>query len=84
MSEYQKSRPELVALPDWAVLTDEQTSELLGVSQDTLRRLDRGRDGPPRVRLSPRRHGRPLGELRKWLQNRTSSLSTTRPDTPDA
>ena len=40
---------DLVSLPDWAVLTDQQTSGVLGLSLDTLRRLDRDRDGPPRV-----------------------------------
>jgi predicted DNA-binding transcriptional regulator AlpA len=63
----------LSALPDWAVLTDQQTSGVLGLSLDTLRRLDRGRDGPPRVKLSPRRHGRPVGELRKWIQKRVGA-----------
>ena len=64
---------QLSALPDWAVLTDQQTSGVLGLSLDTLRRLDWGRDGPPRVELSPRRHGRPVGELRKWIQKRVGT-----------
>jgi hypothetical protein len=70
MSDARKRIFHLAALPDWAVLTDQQTSRVLGLSLDTLRRLDRGRDGPPRVELSPRRHGRPVGELRKWIQKR--------------
>ena len=61
---------QLSALPDWAVLTDQQTGAALGISLDTLRRLDRAGDGPPRVELSPRRHGRPVGELGKWIQRR--------------
>jgi hypothetical protein len=61
---------QLNALPDWAVLTDQQTSQLLGLSVDTLRRLDRDRDGPPWVKLSPRRRGRPVGGLRKWIERR--------------
>ena len=75
MSKALKSPLELTALPDWAVITDQQTIELLGLSLDTLRRLDRGRDGPPRVRLSSRRYGRPVGELRKWLRQRLSERS---------
>ena len=63
---------QLSALPDWAVLTDQQTSQVLGLSVDTLRRLDRDRDGPPWVKLSPRRRGRPVGELRKWIKQRVS------------
>jgi hypothetical protein len=66
---------QLSALPDWAVLTDQQTSQVLGLSVDTLRRLDRDRDGPPWVRLSPRRRGRPVGGLRKWIKQRVSASS---------
>ena len=73
MTDTPKLPLQLSALPDWAVLTDQQTSGVLGLSLDTLRRLDRGRDGPPRVELSPRRHGRPVGELRKWIQQRVGS-----------
>jgi hypothetical protein len=64
---------QLSALPDWAVLTDQQTSQVLGLSVDTLRRLDRDRDGPPWVRLSPRRRGRPVGGLRQWIKQRLSA-----------
>ena len=64
---------QLGALPDWAVLTDQQTSQVLGLSVDTLRRLDRGRNGPPWVKLSPRRRGRPVGGLRKWIKQRVSA-----------
>jgi hypothetical protein len=64
---------QLSALPDWAVLTDQQTSQVLGLSVDTLRRLDRGRNGPPWVKLSPRRRGRPVGGLRKWIKQRVSA-----------
>src|SRR5262249_8978393 len=64
---------QLNALPDWAVLTDQQTSQLLGLSVDTLRRLDRDCDGPPWVKLSPRRRGRPVGGLRKWIERRVGA-----------
>ena len=60
----------LLTLPDWAVLSDQQAAKVLGFSIDTLWRLDRAGDGPPRVRLSPRRHGRPIGSLREWLSQR--------------
>jgi hypothetical protein len=73
MSDARKQIFNLAALPDWAVLTDQQTSGVLGLSLDTLRRLDRGRNEPPRVELSPRRHGRPVGELRKWIQQRVGA-----------
>ena len=68
MSANQELPLDLMVLPDWAVLNDQQTVALLGFSIDTLNRLDRAGDEPPRVRLSPRRYGRPVGELRKWIQ----------------
>lgn len=56
-------------LPDEAVLSDQQTSLLLNVSQDTLQRLDKAGEGPsPVVKLSPRRKGRTVGTIRRWLQ----------------
>lgn len=45
--------PNLMALPDWAVISDQRAAEILDLSLDTLWRLDRAGDGPPRVRLSP-------------------------------
>jgi hypothetical protein len=61
-------------LPDEAVLSDQQTSLLLNVSQDTLQRLDKAGEGPsPVVKLSPRRKGRTVGTIRRWLQERSST-----------
>ena len=54
-------------LPDEAVLTEQQAARLLNISVETLKRLDQSHDGPPLVWLSPRRKGRPLGGLRRWL-----------------
>jgi predicted DNA-binding transcriptional regulator AlpA len=73
MSANRKLPLDLGTLPDWAVLSDPQAAGLLGFSRDTLLRLDRAGDGPERVRLSPRRHGRTLGGLRKWIQQRVQS-----------
>jgi predicted DNA-binding transcriptional regulator AlpA len=58
-------------LPPEAVLTDKQVCELVGISQDTLWRLERKGDAPPRVQLSARRHGRRLADVRRWLAERT-------------
>jgi hypothetical protein len=63
-------------LPSWAVISDAQALKLLGLSKDTLARLDKSGDGPPKVLLSPRRHGRPIGGLRAWLAKRTASPNT--------
>lgn len=63
--------PNFDSLPPEAVLTDKQVCELVGISEDTLRRLDRQDDAPRRIQLSPRRHGRQLGDVRRWLAART-------------
>jgi predicted DNA-binding transcriptional regulator AlpA len=64
-------------LPPEAVLTDKQVCELVGISQDTLWRLERKGDAPPRVQLSARRHGRRLADVRRWLAERTVTLGKT-------
>jgi hypothetical protein len=61
---------DLTNLPDYAVVPDKQTAVLLNVSQDTLDRLDRAGRGPKIVRLSPRRKGRTIGAIKKWLAER--------------
>jgi hypothetical protein len=60
-------------LPDEAVLTERQAARLLNISVDTLKRLDQTHQGPPLVWLSPRRKGRPLGGLRRWLTKRVAA-----------
>jgi hypothetical protein len=62
--------PDFAALPDWAVLSDKQASQVLNLSHDTLRRLDKSGEGPARVQLSPGRHGRTVGGIREWLAER--------------
>ena len=61
-----------VYLPDDSVLTESQTSELTGLSDDTLKRLHQRGEGPPRVQLSTRRHGYALRDIRRWLESKTS------------
>jgi len=60
-------------LPDEAVLTERQAARLLNISVDTLKRLDEANNGPPLIWLSPRRKGRPLGGLRRWLAKRAAA-----------
>ncbi len=72
----EKQGLNLGALPDWAVISDQRAAEILDLSLDTLWRLDRAGDGPPRVRLSPRRHGRTISTLREWLAQRTAVAAT--------
>jgi predicted DNA-binding transcriptional regulator AlpA len=68
----QKLAP-LDDLPNWAVISDARALQLLGFSRDTLARLDKSGEGPPKVMLSPRRHGRPIGGLREWLAQRSTN-----------
>jgi predicted DNA-binding transcriptional regulator AlpA len=63
--------------PPEAVLTDKQVCELVGISLDTLWRLERKGDAPPRVQLSPRRHGRRLADVRRWITERTETPGKT-------
>ncbi len=60
------------ALPDYAVLTKQQACAVTNLSADTLDRLHKNNQGPPRVQLSPRRVGYPAGGLRDWLRRRSS------------
>jgi predicted DNA-binding transcriptional regulator AlpA len=64
-------------LPPDAILTDREVSELVGISLDTLWRLERKGDAPHRVQLSARRHGRRLADVRRWLAERTITLKKT-------
>ena len=73
----------LPALPDYAVLTKSQTCAVTNLSADTLDRLHRLNQGPPRVQLSPRRVGYPAGALRAWLIRRPSRSTAFR-TTPNA
>jgi predicted DNA-binding transcriptional regulator AlpA len=62
----------LPQLPDYCVLTKQQACAVTNLSADTLDRLHKLNEGPPRVQLSPRRVGYPAGGLRKWLEERSS------------
>jgi predicted DNA-binding transcriptional regulator AlpA len=57
--------------PDFKVLTKAEVVGLTGLSRDTLERMVSRGEGPPCVRLSPRRVGFPVAGLRAWLQSRT-------------
>ena len=59
-------------LPDYHVLSQAQAAEVTNLSDDTLKRLHRQGQGPPRVQLSTRRVGYTVGGLRNWLQKRSS------------
>ncbi len=53
------------------VLALDEVAELLGVGIATVRRMAGRPDGPPVVRLSPRRIGVRAADLERWLASRT-------------
>ena len=60
-------------LPDWAVIDDSVVATAIGLSEDSMRRLDERGEGCARTQLSDRRHGRMVGNLKAWLQKRTDT-----------
>jgi predicted DNA-binding transcriptional regulator AlpA len=60
---------------DYAVLTIAEVINLTGLSRDTLVRLHRQNEGPPRVQLSERRYGYPFGALRAWIVERMENTA---------
>lgn len=58
---------EIAGRPDWAIVTDHQAAQLMGVSVDTLNRLA---DPPPKVQLSARRQGRRICDIKAWINAR--------------
>jgi predicted DNA-binding transcriptional regulator AlpA len=59
--------------PDFRVLTKAEVAAVTGLSFDTIDRMIRRGEGPPRIKLSPRRVGFPIAGLRAWLKSRTVS-----------
>jgi predicted DNA-binding transcriptional regulator AlpA len=57
-------------LPDRAVVTKAQFCKVTSLSEATIDRLHKRGEGPPRVKLSVRRIGYTMGEIRKWLSAR--------------
>ena len=53
------------------VIAENVAAAMIGVSLPTLRRRVRAGDGPPVIRLSERRIGYRLRDLRKWLDANT-------------
>lgn len=55
----------------YMVLSRTQVARALGISTDALDALHQRKDGPPRIRVSPRRYGYPADGLREWMKSRT-------------
>jgi len=65
------NKADFLNLPDWAILNDDEAARAIGVSKDTLQRLDRAGEGPAITRMSPRRRGRTVGAIKSWIGERT-------------
>ena len=59
--------------PDWMQVSDDETCQILGISRDTLFRMDRAGKGPPITRIAPRRKTRSIGGIRKLIAALTST-----------
>jgi predicted DNA-binding transcriptional regulator AlpA len=55
------------------ILTTIQAAAMIGCHRGTLENLRRLGEGPPRIRITDRRIGYRLGDLRKWLQARVQA-----------
>jgi predicted DNA-binding transcriptional regulator AlpA len=60
-------------LPEFAVVGREQAAVLLGVSLETLKRMEARGQGPKRVKVSQKRVGYRLSDLRTWIEARTAA-----------
>lgn len=67
-------------LPDHRMLSRAELANLLGVSIDTLDRLEARGEAPPRVRISPRRWGYPVGAYKQWYAAKLGRVGNRLPD----
>jgi predicted DNA-binding transcriptional regulator AlpA len=57
------------------LITERATAEILGISRDTLRRLNRRGEGPLRRKISPRRVGYKVSEVEAYRDGRPLQLA---------
>jgi len=62
-------------LEDIRVITEKQAVALLGLSERTWERQKKAGDVPPKIRLSPRRIGYRVCDLRAWQDSRMESAA---------
>jgi predicted DNA-binding transcriptional regulator AlpA len=55
---------------DLKVLTLKECAEIIGISFETLKRMNRRGEGPKTIQLSPRRIGVRIVDLRAWQDAR--------------
>jgi predicted DNA-binding transcriptional regulator AlpA len=61
-----------IHVPD-RIINEKATAEILGISRDTLRRLNRRGEGPTRRKISPRRVGYKFSEVEAYLDGVSAS-----------
>jgi predicted DNA-binding transcriptional regulator AlpA len=59
-----------IAIDELRVITLEETAKILGVSFATLLRMKARNEGPPTIKLSQRRIGVRIVDLREWQEKR--------------
>jgi predicted DNA-binding transcriptional regulator AlpA len=52
------------------IISESEAAEAGSVSTSTLRRMHKRGEGPPRIRLSPRRVGYRRRDIEEWLSSR--------------
>jgi hypothetical protein len=62
--------------PDNWPVTDDETCGILGVSRDTLFRMDKAGIGPKIIRLAKRRKARTVGSIRQLIAERAAAPSS--------
>lgn len=68
------------ALEDLRVLSEPEAIRLAGISKPTWERMRARGETPPLVRISRRRIGYRVGDLRKWIEGRTESSQLAKRD----
>jgi hypothetical protein len=66
-------------LPDQAVLPKAHVAALMNLSNDTLDRLHRRGEGPPRIQLTARRVGYPVGGIKAGSKRNSVPSHNKRP-----
>ena len=61
---------DLADLPDFALLSRAQLAAIYNCSEDTVDQMWAAGRGPPRVRISPRRWGYPVGGVKRDLASK--------------
>jgi predicted DNA-binding transcriptional regulator AlpA len=71
-----KSKPPAFPFHPDQVLSDPLLAALEGVSVDTIQRERAKGNGPPRTRLSERRHGTRVRDYQAWLDSQREAQET--------